>query len=140
VKFLFAPDLQLASDDRSEGIHHAVGIWKGVDVRVCTGLGDDLWRSNPPTWQRVQNKDFSSASDMLELFQSLGRGEADSCVFPSPADRNISLDKRLEMNAGNGDEPLGSMFTRTSQGNAMHAVQRGVNVSAHCSGTYPQTL
>ena len=114
MKFLFAPDLQLASDDRSEGIHHAVGIWKGVDIRVCTGLGDDLSRSNPPTWQRVQNKDFSSASDMLELFQSLGRGEADSCVLPSPADRNISLDKRLEMYAGNGDEPLGFMFTRTS--------------------------
>ena len=28
MKFLFAPDLQLASDDRSEGIHHAVGIWR----------------------------------------------------------------------------------------------------------------
>ena len=42
MKLLLAPDLQLAADDRSDGIHHAVGIWKGVDVCVGTRLGDDL--------------------------------------------------------------------------------------------------
>ena len=93
MKFLFAPDLQLASDDRSEGIHHAVGIWKGVDVRVCTGLGDDLWRSNPPTWQMVQNKDFSSASDMLELFSRLAAEKLTAMSFRAPVERDISLNK-----------------------------------------------
>ena len=137
MKFLFAPDLQLASDDRSEGIHHAVGIWKGVDVRVCTGLGDDLWRSNPPTWQRVQNKDFSSASDMLELFQSLGRGEADSYVFPSPRGkghltRQVIGDvcRKWARAAGFHVHPH-----QRRHSHAKHAVQRGVDVFARCSGT-----
>ena len=54
------------------------------------------------------------SSDTLQLFHALGRGEADSYVFPSLVARDISLDKRLEMFAESGDEPPVFTFTHTS--------------------------
>ena len=81
--------------------------WKAIEVLFDGGQIHLFGKGSKARTVRV-------SSDTLELFHTLGRGEADSCVFPSPADRNISLDKRLEMYAGNGDEPLGSMFTHTS--------------------------
>ena len=76
--------------------------------------GSLRWRPNPPAWQRIQSKTVRVSSDTLQLFQSLGRGEADSYLFPSPRGEGHPLDRRLEMFAGSGDAPPGSTFTHTS--------------------------
>ena len=52
------------------------------------------------------------SSDTLQLFYAFVRGELTAMYFRAPAERDISLDKRLEMYAASGDESPGSAFTQ----------------------------
>ena len=48
------------------------------------------------------------------FFSRLAAAKLTAMYFRAPVARDISLDKRLEMFAGSGDEPLASTFTRTN--------------------------
>ena len=99
----------------------AVIRWKDIEALDDGGRFTSL--------ERIKARTVRVSSDTLDLFRTLGRGEADSYVFPSPVVRDISLDKRLEMFAENGDEP--PVFVHPHQlrhSHATHAVQRGVDV------------
>ena len=48
------------------------------------------------------------------FFKRLAAAKLKLCISESPWERDISLDKRLEMFAESGDEPPGSTFTHTS--------------------------
>ena len=57
-----------------------------------------------------------------------------TAMYSEPEERDISLDKRLEMYAESGDEPPVFTFTHTSRGTAgTHAVQRGVDIHAEAT-------
>ena len=77
------------------------------------------------------------SSDMLELFQSLGRGEADSYVFPSPRGKG-HLTRQVIGDVCRKWGRAAWFHVHPHQrrhSHAKHAVQRGVDVFARCSGT-----
>ena len=48
------------------------------------------------------------------FFSRLAAAKLTAMYFRVPEERDTSLDKRLEMFAGSGDEPPGSTFTQSS--------------------------
>ena len=97
----------------------AVIRWKDIEVLSDGGQVHLFGKGSKARTVRV-------SSDTLELFQSLGRGEADGYAFRVPEERDASLDKRLEMFAGSGDEPLAHVHPhQLRHSHATQAILRG---------------
>ncbi len=101
----------------------AVIKWKGIEVLSDGGQIHLFGKGSKARTVRV-------SSDTLELFQSLGRGEADSYVFPSPrGERHLTRQAigdvchKWGRRAGFHVHPH-----QLRHSHATHAVQRGVDV------------
>ena len=85
----------------------AVIRWRDIEVLSDGGQIHLFGKGSKTRTVRV-------SSDTLELFHTLGRGEADGYVFPSPRGKGHLTRQAMEMYAESGDEPPVFTSTHTS--------------------------